>query len=164
MPKTVTVHFDGETFHSAKQVFQRFDQYAPKMTNNSFAHQALIFTRDQVPKMRKVQALQELGENQSCWLKQTLWKSWQKLAYRPFSRMKNSISRSGEMTEKSAGSRSKFLTDGEAYKNRVRIAMFTTRGELLEKIRLWEDNFLELKKVRFAGGKLRGQSKIPFPC
>ncbi|WP_029131816.1 ATP-binding protein [Sedimenticola selenatireducens] len=34
--------------------------------------------------------------------------------------------------------------------------MFATRSELLEKIRLGEDNFLELKEVRFAGGKIRG--------
>ncbi len=34
--------------------------------------------------------------------------------------------------------------------------MFATRGELLEKIRLGEDNFLELKEVRFAGGNIRG--------
>jgi len=34
--------------------------------------------------------------------------------------------------------------------------MFTTRHELLEKIRLGEDSFLELKEVRFAGGKIRG--------
>lgn len=34
--------------------------------------------------------------------------------------------------------------------------MFATRGELLEKIRLGEDSFLELKEVRFAGGKVRG--------
>ena len=34
--------------------------------------------------------------------------------------------------------------------------MLATRSELLEKIRLGEDNFLELKEVRFAGGKIRG--------
>jgi ATP-dependent DNA helicase RecG len=34
--------------------------------------------------------------------------------------------------------------------------MFSTRTELLEKIRLGEDNFLELKEVRFAGEKIRG--------
>jgi len=34
--------------------------------------------------------------------------------------------------------------------------MFATHSELLEKIRLGEDNFLELKEVRFAGGKPRG--------
>ena len=34
--------------------------------------------------------------------------------------------------------------------------MFATRGELLEKIRLGEDSFLELKEVRFAGGKISG--------
>ncbi len=34
--------------------------------------------------------------------------------------------------------------------------MFNSRRELLEKIRLGEDNFLELKEVRFAGGKVRG--------
>jgi len=32
----------------------------------------------------------------------------------------------------------------------------TTRSELLEKIRLGEDSFLELKEVRFANSKLRG--------
>ncbi len=34
--------------------------------------------------------------------------------------------------------------------------MLATRGELLEKIRLGEDSFLELKEVRFAGEKVRG--------
>ena len=34
--------------------------------------------------------------------------------------------------------------------------MFAMRSELLEKIRLGEDNFLEFKEVRFAGGKIRG--------
>ena len=34
--------------------------------------------------------------------------------------------------------------------------MFATREELLEKIRLGEGSFLELKEVRFAGGKIRG--------
>lgn len=34
--------------------------------------------------------------------------------------------------------------------------MLGTRGELIEKIRLGEDSFLELKEVRFAGGKIRG--------
>lgn len=34
--------------------------------------------------------------------------------------------------------------------------MFAMRAELLEKIRLGEDSFLELKEVRFAGGKVRG--------
>jgi len=34
--------------------------------------------------------------------------------------------------------------------------MFTTRSELIEKIRLGEDSFLELKEVRFSGGKIRG--------
>ncbi|MBA2491120.1 MAG: putative DNA binding domain-containing protein [Gammaproteobacteria bacterium] len=34
--------------------------------------------------------------------------------------------------------------------------MFATRSELLEKIRLGEDSFLELKEVRFASGKIRG--------
>ena len=34
--------------------------------------------------------------------------------------------------------------------------MFAMRSELLEKIRLGEDNFLELKEVRFAGGGIRG--------
>lgn len=33
--------------------------------------------------------------------------------------------------------------------------MFAMRSELLEKIRLGEDSFLELKEVRFAGGKIR---------
>ena len=37
--------------------------------------------------------------------------------------------------------------------------MLETRGELLEKIRLGEDNYLELKEVRFAGGKVRGPSQ-----
>ena len=37
--------------------------------------------------------------------------------------------------------------------------MFDTRSELLEKIRLGEDSFLELKEVRFAGGKIRGPSQ-----
>lgn len=34
--------------------------------------------------------------------------------------------------------------------------MLASRGEILEKIRLGEDSFLELKEVRFAGGKIRG--------
>lgn len=34
--------------------------------------------------------------------------------------------------------------------------MFATRSELLKQIRLGEDNFLELKEVRFAGSKVRG--------
>ena len=34
--------------------------------------------------------------------------------------------------------------------------MFATREELLEKIHLGEGSFLELKEVRFAGGKIRG--------
>ncbi len=34
--------------------------------------------------------------------------------------------------------------------------MFATRGELLEKIQFGEGSFLELKEVRFAGGKIRG--------
>ena len=34
--------------------------------------------------------------------------------------------------------------------------MFKTRAELLEKIRLGEDNYLELKEVRFAGGRISG--------
>ena len=34
--------------------------------------------------------------------------------------------------------------------------MFAIRSELLEKIRLGEDSFLELKEVRFAGGRIRG--------
>lgn len=34
--------------------------------------------------------------------------------------------------------------------------MLTTRSELLEKIRLGADTFLELKEVRFAGSKVRG--------
>ena len=37
--------------------------------------------------------------------------------------------------------------------------MFATRSELLEKIRLGEDSFLELKEVRFAGGKVRGPAQ-----
>jgi predicted HTH transcriptional regulator len=37
--------------------------------------------------------------------------------------------------------------------------MLGTRSELLEKIRLGEDAFLELKEVRFAGGKLRGPAR-----
>ena len=37
--------------------------------------------------------------------------------------------------------------------------MFGTRSELLEKIRLGEDGFLELKEVRFAGDKIRGPSQ-----
>ena len=34
--------------------------------------------------------------------------------------------------------------------------MLATRSELIDKIRLGEDSFLELKEVRFAGGKIRG--------
>ncbi|MDE0308654.1 MAG: putative DNA binding domain-containing protein [Acidiferrobacterales bacterium] len=37
--------------------------------------------------------------------------------------------------------------------------MFATRNELLEKIELGEDNFLELKEVRFAGDKIRGPAQ-----
>ncbi len=37
--------------------------------------------------------------------------------------------------------------------------MLATRSELLEKIRLGEDSFLELKEVKFAGDKLRGPSQ-----
>ncbi len=37
--------------------------------------------------------------------------------------------------------------------------MFSTRSELLEKIRSGEDGFLELKEVRFAGGKIRGPTQ-----
>lgn len=37
--------------------------------------------------------------------------------------------------------------------------MFATRTELLEKVRLGEDSFLELKEVRFAGGKVRGPTQ-----
>ena len=37
--------------------------------------------------------------------------------------------------------------------------MFGTRAELLEKVRLGEDSFLELKEVRFAGGKVRGPTQ-----
>lgn len=37
--------------------------------------------------------------------------------------------------------------------------MLATRSELLEKIRLGEDTFLELKEVRFAGGKVRGPTQ-----
>lgn len=38
--------------------------------------------------------------------------------------------------------------------------MFSTRSELIEKIRLGEDSFLELKEVRFAGSKIRGPSQV----
>ena len=37
--------------------------------------------------------------------------------------------------------------------------MFATRTELLEKVRLGEHSFLELREVRFAGGKVRGPNK-----
>ena len=37
----------------------------------------------------------------------------------------------------------------------VRFEMLLTRSELIEKIRLGEDDFLELKEVRFAGTKIR---------
>ncbi len=37
--------------------------------------------------------------------------------------------------------------------------MFATRKELLEKIRLGEGSFLELKEVRFAGSKIRGPKR-----
>jgi predicted HTH transcriptional regulator len=37
--------------------------------------------------------------------------------------------------------------------------MLATRSELLEKIRLGEDSFLELKEVRFAGSKVRGPTQ-----
>jgi len=37
--------------------------------------------------------------------------------------------------------------------------MFVARSELLEKIRLGEDSFLELKEVRFAGGRVRGPAQ-----
>ncbi len=37
--------------------------------------------------------------------------------------------------------------------------MLGTRSELMEKIRLGEDSFLELKEVRFAGGKMSGPSQ-----
>jgi predicted HTH transcriptional regulator len=37
--------------------------------------------------------------------------------------------------------------------------MFGTRAELIEKIRLGEDSFLELKEVKFAGGKVRGPAQ-----
>lgn len=37
--------------------------------------------------------------------------------------------------------------------------MFATRAELLEKVRLGEDSLLELKEVRFAGGKVRGPTQ-----
>lgn len=40
--------------------------------------------------------------------------------------------------------------------------MFATRGELLRKIRLGEDTYLELKEVRFAGGKVRGPEQGPL--
>ena len=38
--------------------------------------------------------------------------------------------------------------------------MLATREELLEKLRLGEDTFLELKEVRFAGGRVRGPSQV----
>jgi len=34
-----------------------------------------------------------------------------------------------------------------------------SKRELLEKIRLGEDSFLELKEVRFAGNKIKGPSQ-----
>ncbi|HPC60442.1 MAG TPA: ATP-binding protein [Verrucomicrobiota bacterium] len=37
--------------------------------------------------------------------------------------------------------------------------MLSTRSELLDKIRLGEDSFLELKEVKFAGGKVRGPTQ-----
>lgn len=37
--------------------------------------------------------------------------------------------------------------------------MLATRAELIEKIRLGEDSFLELKQVKFAGGKMRGPAQ-----
>lgn len=37
--------------------------------------------------------------------------------------------------------------------------MLGTRAELIEKIRLGEDSFLELKEVKFAGGKVRGPAQ-----
>ncbi|KFB70632.1 MAG: Divergent AAA domain protein [Candidatus Accumulibacter phosphatis] len=37
--------------------------------------------------------------------------------------------------------------------------MLANRGELLAKIRLGEDSFLELKEVRLAGGKIRGPAQ-----
>lgn len=37
--------------------------------------------------------------------------------------------------------------------------MLATRAELIEKIRLGEDSFLELKQVKFAGGKVRGPAQ-----
>lgn len=37
--------------------------------------------------------------------------------------------------------------------------MLATRAELLEKIRLGEDSFLELKEVKFAGGRVRGPTQ-----
>lgn len=37
--------------------------------------------------------------------------------------------------------------------------MLATRSELLDKIRLGEDSFLELKEVKFAGGKVRGPTQ-----
>src|SRR6218665_377530 len=40
-----------------------------------------------------------------------------------------------------------------------RFEMLATRSELLEKIRLGEDTFLELKEVKFAGGKVRGPTQ-----
>src|SRR6218665_129006 len=40
-----------------------------------------------------------------------------------------------------------------------RFEMLATRSELLEKIRLGEDSFLEMKEVKFAGGKDRGPTQ-----
>ena len=37
--------------------------------------------------------------------------------------------------------------------------MFAMRSELLEKIRLGEDSFLELKELRLAGGRIRGPAQ-----
>lgn len=37
--------------------------------------------------------------------------------------------------------------------------MLRNRSDLLAKIRLGQDSFLELKEVRFAGDKLRGPSQ-----
>jgi len=37
--------------------------------------------------------------------------------------------------------------------------MFATRSELLDKIRLGEDSFLEYKEVRFTGGNIRGPTQ-----
>src|SRR5690606_1849987 len=48
-------------------------------------------------------------------------------------------------------------TVGSAWERRFE--MLATRSELLEKIRLGEDTCLELKEVKFAGGKVRGPTQ-----